>query len=499
MKLYTLLPACLLLALSLSAQPVPVKDITPGIFSATPSSATVYNGVLYFFANDSKYGHELWQTDRSNDTKLAVDIFSGGTDAAPNSANRRMAVADNKLFFPADNGSTGLELFEYSSNGLRLASDIKGGKSGSGISDMVALNGKVYFDADNGVFGKELWMYNTATQKAECVSFINGGQGSSDPEWLTTGNGKIYFTADDGNTGRELYEYDPVTNHAKLVADINAGAASSSPASLVMVGNILYFNAHEPATGRELYSYDGNTVKRLSDIYTGPGDGITQDVRGLHTIGYIGNTIYLSGEDGSSGAQLYTFDPGSGTATLLATINPSGDATPAGFIYAPNKMFFTADDGTHGREVFMMGSDNIPVLLADINTDAQADIHPANLVVYNGVLYFTAYGANGNELYKFNDAPVGVVDRVVNSTQVSAYPNPAHDVFNLRLEQAALQAIIIRLMDATGKMVYNTTAYMAKGTHTIPIGVAGFASGTYFYHVSDAHGQTIAGGRMVKR
>src|SRR4051812_18616288 len=86
-----LLPLSIIILLILSnrlilqaAQPASqVRDIaTTG--SAAPDELTALNGVLYFVANDSVHGNELWRSDGTlTGTTLVSDIFPGSFSANP--------------------------------------------------------------------------------------------------------------------------------------------------------------------------------------------------------------------------------------------------------------------------------------------------------------------------------------------------------------------------------------------------------------------------------
>lgn len=492
-----LLYPILLLSFNISAQPTLVEDIMQGPLSATPSHLTVFKGELFFFANDGYYGHEFWRLNKQK-AVITENIYHGSVDAAPNFAEKRMAELNGKLYFTADNGSTGLELFSFDWGQLALVSDIRGGAMGSDIEELVALNGKLYFNANNGVFGNELWEYDPAKKKAECVSFINTGAESSDPKWLTPMNNKLYFTAYKPATGRELYEYNPASGSTTLIADMYSGSSGSDPASLTNYKNKLYFTAATANEGRELHCYDGNTIQLLADHNPGSTDGCTADVNGQVSIGIFDNQLYFSGTDGNNHMQLYSYHLSNKNVTQIATINPGGDSKPAGFIHMGGEIFFTADDGMHGRELWKMRNGQQPVMVADINTNPDVDIPVANLTIYDNTLYFTAYGANGNEMYMYND-PNNVTSTTNTKTATTAYPNPVHHIVHFDLETKYPQRLSLRIINTFGQVVYTgqQTIY-STGKHTIKADLKHLPGGQYYYHITNAQEQTFSGGIITK-
>ena len=60
-----------------------VKDINPGSADGYPSGFTIYDGGLYFRASDASHGYELWQTDGSADGTVQVKDINPGGDSTP--------------------------------------------------------------------------------------------------------------------------------------------------------------------------------------------------------------------------------------------------------------------------------------------------------------------------------------------------------------------------------------------------------------------------------
>lgn len=480
---------------TLSAQPEVAKDYIPGLVSSDPSRLTVYNGGLYFFAGDEERGYELRKTDGQN-FNTVKNIYPGATGAALPAPGRKNAVLNGVLYFPADDSTHGLELYSYDGTKTSLVSDIAAGLKTSWIDEVIAANGMLYFDADNGVNGKELWLYNPVAGAAEQLSYISTGAGS-DPHWITEANGKIYFTANDPAKGRELFEYDPATSNVKLLEDIYPGSIGSEPSSLISVFGTLYFNAVSPDYGRELYKYDGSSVQRLTDLNPGTADGLAKHDGLFSTIGAAGNELFMAGNDGNTGMQLYKYDYVQGKTSHVSTINPSGAATPANFIYYANKIFFTANDGTHGRELWVLNNSGTASMVADINKDAVVLTEPSGLIEYKGSLYFSAYGDKGNELYRYTDPAAGI-EALNSSIDIKVYPNPVAQTLFLGLDLRQDAKLDIQLADAVGKVVYKNTDNYMQGQRTIPINMAPLSEGLYFYWLTDDTGRVVASGRISK-
>jgi ELWxxDGT repeat protein len=68
-----------------------------------------------------------------------------------------------ELYFSADNGSTGAELFSYDDTAVTLRANINPGAAGSNPSELTPYNGLLYFRANDGATGEELWRFNGTT------------------------------------------------------------------------------------------------------------------------------------------------------------------------------------------------------------------------------------------------------------------------------------------------------------------------------------------------
>ncbi len=90
-----------------------VKDIFPGVDSASPELLFNANGALVFTVNAPSTGTELWKSDgTAAGTSSILDLRPG-----PASSNvTALAMLGSKLTFTADDGSSGSELFVLSPN-----------------------------------------------------------------------------------------------------------------------------------------------------------------------------------------------------------------------------------------------------------------------------------------------------------------------------------------------------------------------------------------------
>jgi ELWxxDGT repeat protein len=118
-------------------------------------------------------------------------------------------VYNGALYFSADDGTTGYELYRYDGNAVTLVENINPNATPPGQdpihdaypSSFKVFNGLLYFSADDGAHGRELWAYDGLD--AFMVADLMPGQYGSDPNELTLFQNQLLFTANDGQFGGE--------------------------------------------------------------------------------------------------------------------------------------------------------------------------------------------------------------------------------------------------------------------------------------------------------
>ncbi|MDB2542018.1 hypothetical protein N9X31_01165, partial [Candidatus Poseidoniales archaeon] len=93
------------------------------------------------------------------------------------------------------------------------------------------------------------------------------------------------------------------------VADINSGAGGSNSGQYMetLVGDTLYFSANDGSSGTELWAHDTSNAStwRVADIHSGSGNS-NPGQYGMEIL--VGDTLYFSANDGSSGIELWAMD-----------------------------------------------------------------------------------------------------------------------------------------------------------------------------------------------
>ncbi len=440
----------------LSSTPAMVADINPGAASSNPGPFVAIGSTTYFVANDGIHGNELWKSDGiATGTSMVADIKPGSASSyASNLTN-----VNGTLFFTANDGTPGGGAELWKSDGtaagtVKLAGgfgsaddltnvngtlffqglDPQGGDlwksdgTAAGTvrinpvntfapTDLTNVNGTLFFEMGDYVHGEQLWKSDGTTAGTVMVKdiftewvpsgYYPGYLNSSYPSNLTDVNGTLFFDATD-SSGRELWKSDGTAAGTVMVS-----SAASSPGDLININGTLFFTTFDSVNGDELWKSDGTATGTvmLKDFDPGSSYSYITDMTGVNA------TLFLAANDGAHGTELWKSDGTAAGTVMVKDIFPGGFTNAYG-VYVPNssdpssltnvngKLFFTANDGVHGNELWQSdGTTAGTVMVADINPGS-ASSAPADFTNANGTWFFAANdGIHGNELWALNTTP----------------------------------------------------------------------------------------------
>ena len=393
-----------------------VRDIVPGASNADPLHLTAVGDALFFNAVTPAEGRELWTSDGTQaGTRLVRDIAPGtasGMDGRPR-AEQSLMDANGIAYFTASDGRTGHELWrsDGTAEGTVLVRDIRPGASSSFDNEsynprLRYVHGMMYLVPNDGTHGRELWKSDGTEQGTMLVKDIYSGQGSSMPSGLSYFAGALYFGASDRTYGSELWRSDGTEAGTELVGDFNPGTADSNAGPFLYQGMML-LNLTTLAYGAELWCSDG----------TLQGTELVRDIQyaGLASspdlLTAAAGRLFFVAEDGYNGRELWMRDPATGTTELLWEGEPgSVSSFPSGFppslVEMNGVLYFTPrvaarfplwrTDGTRKGTWQVWGG--------------TATGGPRSLVNVNGTLFFSALQTGiGEELWKSDGTLEGTV------------------------------------------------------------------------------------------
>ena len=224
----------------------------PGPTARSPNSWWSRGGQVFFTASTFQ-GRELWRSDGTfGGTVARCGTFAR---AARRRTSRSSPPSQDKVFFVADDGPSGLEL--WSSDGTEagtvLVRDIVAGGGGAQIGALAALGSTVFFRATQAATGAELWKSDGTETGTVLVKDLRPGFFSSTPDHLAVAGGVLYFEALDAALGRELWRSDGTPAGTFLVADAVPGAGSGGASSITAVGGVRVLRrAHRGGGARAL-------------------------------------------------------------------------------------------------------------------------------------------------------------------------------------------------------------------------------------------------------
>ncbi len=297
--------------------------------------------------------------------------------------------------------------------------------------------------------------------QVELVKDINPDISGSSPGSLAEFNDRLYFSANDGtDIGSELWVSNGTTEETQLLANINTNdlpeevlPEGSYPANLTESDGKLYFSAIDGADiGKELWVTDGtaegtNLVKDIDDNTASLSDG---DSNPTSLTDFQGK-LYFTADDGKNGRELWVSDGTAEGTNLLKDINPedvidsfaypqNGSSNPDNFTEFNDKLYFSAADNNSGSDDLWVtdGTTEGTQLVSDrVSSSGNSSIY--DVATLNNKLYFSVdVGDSGG-------AEIWVSDGTAEGTEPAVDVIPGFDAgvdslieFNDKLYFAAL-------------------------------------------------------------
>lgn len=365
-----------------------------GQFEHAPDDLVTLGERVLMRAGDAATGAELWTSDRTpNGTRLLRDIAPGAVSSSPEG----LFVWNGAAYFSADDGVHGRELWRSDGTpaGTWMLADTVAGPVGGSPNRFAKSDGRLFF-----AVGNQVWTSNGTPQGTAALTGLDPTL--RDPMDFFDFDGRTYFFSRDG-----LHAGDADTGLWERI--VLTAAFGKDPHEPAVIGDRFAF--HGPATDR-IYVSDGTAAGTVAVVtaHAAPAvraadDPVLQAASSNRNapsrsfLRYGGGVLFV-GTNPESGAEPW-FTDGTPTGTrMLADLRPGPvgsmalnvAATSDQLIILPDgRAMFAADDGVHGRELWVTdGTTDGTKLLTDARPGPQGydpyGFQVAGDVVFLGVM-----------------------------------------------------------------------------------------------------------------
>lgn len=421
-----------------------VKDIRPGTAASSAINFAVYNNKMFFSANDGTSGAELWTSDGTAAGTQRVEDFNAGSGSFSPANLKSFA---GKLFFSGGVSAmpSGAELYTYTeSDGIQLFADIKPGSASSSPSLLSPLSGLLYFKATEPASTNPRLYATDGTNPPVMV----------DPAFIVSNsmipfNGKLIIYGGYDTSDMEPYIFDGTT--FTLLKNIR-GTGSSNVSNLFYstTQNLVYFTARSDESGTEPWVTDGTPVgtRLLKDInQTGADPSLSNS--SVSDITEYNGKVFFGANDGT-GSELWESDGTTAGTKLFKDINPgAAGSNPGIFTHHNGLLYFLANDAVAGRELFVTdGTVGNTKMVADFNPGSSGSTI-SDITSINGELYLMANvdSSVGKELYKVNFPTLSTTQDMKQSFRV--FPNPCYGILKVTVKDN----LPYKIFDLSGKLL----------------------------------------------
>ncbi len=211
----------------------------------------------------------------------------------------------------------------------------------SGVTD----NGVVFL-AQNDTGYYNLWITDGTSKGTQIVKEIDNGGNGIRTRWLYDAGERTYFLAQNSNNkGDVLWVTDGTSSGTYQVSDLTMYVGLSQLLLMGQLNDEVYFFADNGTHGWELYKTNGTkgNVQLLKDIYPG----------------------------------------------INSSLGASGQVRTHPFVLANNSLYFSANDGVHGNEVWRTdGTAQGTQMVVNAITDTEIGGYVSNISAANNSIYF---------------------------------------------------------------------------------------------------------------
>ncbi|HEY2290333.1 MAG TPA: ELWxxDGT repeat protein, partial [Thermoanaerobaculia bacterium] len=380
-------------------------SLDPGNGDLIPTSNFPLGGGIDLLASPTG----LWATDGTpaGTTQLQPGTLTSAGGFTP---------ALGTVFFTGLDSSFGYELWKTdgTSAGTQRVTDIAGGSASSEPNQLTPFGSTLLFSATGSSPYTQLWKTDGTGAGTTPLTSITPGTVNY-IQWITSLGSVAVFACNLPASGMEVCVTDGTPGGTALLKDIRSGTASSDPLAPVRLGGVVVFTAFDDATGQELWASDGTAAGTILLKDINPGAASSLDLNSV-SISYVpspanvlGGKLYFIADDGVHGRELWRTDGTPAGTALFMDLDPgAGSGDPAQLTVAGGRLFFVADDGVHGRELWTSdGTAGGTHMVEDIAPGAGSPVIQSLTAIGSLVLFSADDGVHGQELWRSDGAAVG--------------------------------------------------------------------------------------------
>jgi ELWxxDGT repeat protein len=259
------------------------------------------------------------------------------------------------------------------------------------------IDSVLFFSADDGLHGQELWRSNGTQQGTYLIKDIMPDSLTSKPRSCVKSGNIVFFAATTTKYGNELWKTDGTPGNAQMVKDIYQGSESSLISNMTDVNGTLFFTATDEDKYK-IWKTDG-TVKGTVPVvvhYKGKDYYLYKNF-----ISYHDSLFFFASYDGEA---LFKMAPSDTAATFVKKVNgPYDTYDNLPLIAIANNILYFAGGLADSAGLWRTdGSSN--------NTYLVKNVGVATLISLNDILYFDGSdNKHGNELWKSDGTEKGTV------------------------------------------------------------------------------------------
>ncbi len=298
-----------------------------------------YKGYDYYNGG----GYKLFATDGT--TSYRVKDMSGASYLGADPSN--FLIWNDLLYFMTEN-NTKIWKSDGTEAGTVLVKDLTGGTI---QTKFYAANGLLMFVYTNPTFGEELWKTDGTSAGTALVKDIYPGTGGAFISNLVVYDNNLFFTAFE-NSALHIYKSDGSSANTQIFSNL------VGPFGSQVFKNKLFFIAFEYSSSAYwLYSTDGNSaplkIQQLSATIREPNAILMKNINN--------NLLVFDITPTTARHELWASD-GTTAGTKLAKVIREVELNTSymnitEYVYNNNKLYFAADDGIHGKELWVWDFD----------------------------------------------------------------------------------------------------------------------------------------------